>query len=115
MFNADLRTFFTGRVGNAAYMPSMADSLITLPEMLGIDKGASKAFGGQRAQGAVSVPAGLQMEQIKRNLSDNGVQMALQVIGIPLAFKYGKKILSKPVINPTNKLLRSIGIKELKV
>ena len=113
MFNADLRTFITGRI-NGAYRPSLADNVITLPEMLGFDRAATKGMGG-KPTGGVSIPAGLQMETIKRNVQANALTMGLQIVGLPLAFKYGKKILSKPVINPTNKLLRSVGIKELKV
>ena len=45
----------------------------------------------------------------------NGMSMVGQVIAIPLVFKFGKKFLSKPLINPANRLLRAAGIKEVKV
>ena len=46
---------------------------------------------------------------------ENGFTMMSQVIAIPLVFKFGKKFLSKPLINPANRLLRAAGIKEVKV
>jgi hypothetical protein len=113
MFNAGLKTFFTGRTGTSTiYNPNVADSVVTLPEMLGIDQ-----MGFKHGQPAVfkQVDAGLQMDNVKSNLKANGLSMAIQVIGIPFAFKMGKKFLAKPVINPANSILRSVGIKEVKV
>ena len=113
MFGAGLREFFTGRTGGSRiYNPQVLDKIVTLPEMLGIDQMGMK--GGQPAV-YKAVDAGLQMDNVKANLKENAFSMALQVIAIPLAFKFGKKMLAKPVLNPTNKLLRSVGIKEVKV
>ena len=55
------------------------------------------------------------MEALKMNLKENGAMMAVTVIGTPILFKFGKKILNKPIILPANRLLRSAGIKEVKV
>ena len=48
---------------------------------------------------------------IKKNLKDNGGMMVASLIGIPIAFKYGRKILGKTLINPTNRLLAPAGVK----
>jgi hypothetical protein len=113
MFNAGLRQFFTGRTGTSTiYNPNVTDTVVTLPEMLGIDQ-----MGMLHGKPAVfkQIDAGLQMDNVKTNLKENGLSMAFQVVAIPFAFKFAKKFLAKPVINPTNKLLRSVGIKEVKV
>ena len=55
------------------------------------------------------------MKALKMNLKENGAMMAVTVIGAPILFKFGKKILNKPLILPANRLLRSAGIKEVKV
>jgi len=55
------------------------------------------------------------MKALKMNLKENGAMMAVTVIGTPILFKFGKKILNKPLILPANRLLRSAGIKEVKV
>ena len=48
---------------------------------------------------------------LKRNLRVNGGMMLAQVIGIPIAFKYGRKLLGKTLIRPANRLLAPAGVK----
>ena len=36
-------------------------------------------------------------------------------VGVPIAFKLGKKLLAKPIINPINRTLKLVGIKGVKV
>jgi len=114
MFGAGLKEFFTGRTGKSTiYNPNVSDSAVTLPEMLGFDQ-----MGTRSGQSVVfrQVDAGVQMDNIKNNIKNNGLSMAIQVVGIPFAFKMGKKLLARPVINPVNRLLRNgLGIKEVKV
>ena len=55
------------------------------------------------------------MEALKKNLKENGAMMLVTVIGTPILFKFGKKVLNKPIILPANRLLRSAGIREVKV
>ena len=55
------------------------------------------------------------MAALKKNLKENGAMMAVTIIGTPILFKFGKKILNKPIILPANRLLRSAGIREVKV
>jgi len=57
-------------------------------------------------QGMGGVP-----EAIKKNLKDGGGMMIASLIGIPIAFKYGRKILGKSLIRPTNRLLAPAGVK----
>jgi len=47
---------------------------------------------------------------IRRNLVVNGGSMLFQLITIPIAFKMGKKLLSKPIIRPANRMLKMAGI-----
>ena len=47
---------------------------------------------------------------IRRNIGTNGTSMLLQLITIPIAFKMGKKLLSKPIIRPANRMLKMAGI-----
>jgi len=47
---------------------------------------------------------------IRRNISVNGGSMLVQLVAIPIAFKMGKKLLSKPIIRPANKMLKMAGI-----
>jgi len=51
----------------------------------------------------------------EKNLKENGWMMVATVIGTPILFKFGKKLLNKPIILPANRLLRSAGISEVKV
>ena len=122
MFNAGLREFITGQSPSSAYgtiyQPNTKDNVLTLPEMLGIDRKAktmTTTTGATVRVGGAVVSPGLQAQTIKDNLMENGFTMMSQVIAIPLVFKFGKKFLSKPLINPANRLLRAAGIKEVKV
>ena len=49
------------------------------------------------------------------NLKANGAMMVATVIGTPILFRFGMKLLNKPIILPANRLLRSMNIKEVKV
>lgn len=100
------------------YQPTDKDNVLTLPEMLGIDrqrKLMTNTKGQQLWTSGVMVDPGLQFENIKSNLMTNGMSMVGQVIAIPLVFRFGKKFLAKPLINPANKLIRMAGVKEVKV
>ena len=123
MFNASLKEFITGKTPNAAYgniyQPSTKDKVLTLPEMLGIDRKSQQAT-SNRTGGTYTLPSAvvdpsLQFQNIKDNLMANGFNMMTQVIAIPLVFKFGKKFLAKPIINPANRLIRAAGVKEVKV
>ena len=113
IFGANLKQFFTGRTGTSTiYNPNQADSIITLPEMLGIDQMGLKSG---RPVVYKQVSAGVQLDKMKSNIKANAVDMAVQVVAIPIAFRMARKFLGKPVINPANKMLRTVGIKEVKV
>ena len=47
---------------------------------------------------------------IRRNLRHNGGMMLAQIIGIPIAFKYGRKLMKKPIAM-TNKLIAPAGVR----
>lgn len=122
LFNSNLRQFVTGKTPSGGYgsmyQPTDKDNVLTLPEMLGIDrqrKLMTNTKGQQLWTSGVMVDPGLQFENIKSNLMTNGMSMVGQVIAIPLVFRFGKKFLAKPLINPANKLIRMAGVKEVKV
>jgi hypothetical protein len=83
---------------------------LTLKEVLGRATG-SQGDGIHRVGAfAGGIPA-----VVKRNLKENGAAMAMQVVGIPIAFSVAKKLLSKPVINPANRMLKQIGVTGVKL
>lgn len=55
------------------------------------------------------------MNALKKNFDEHGGKMLATVILTPMAFKIGKQLLNKPVILPANRLLKSVGIREVKV
>ncbi len=113
IFGADLRQFFTGRTGTSSiYNPNTGDSIVTLPEMLGIDQ-----MGMRNGQPAVfkSIDSGLQMDKLKANIKANAVPLVTQLVTIPFAFRMAKKLTAGSIVNPTNKMLRTVGIKEVKL
>ena len=55
------------------------------------------------------------MKVVKRNMQANGLQSVATAVLAPMAFKFARQVLSKPVINPANRMLKRVGIKEVKV
>jgi len=98
-FNCSLPTFIMGTKN----FGSDGSSVMSLPELLGV---GSAKFGGNYSTGNSF------QNQIVENIKTNGVSMATQLIAIPIAFRVGGKILSKPR-SMTNKMLRmsSLGVK----
>jgi len=99
-FNCSLPTFIMGNKG----FGFDGSSVMSLPELLGI--GDKVAFGGNYGAGRTF------QTQIVANIKANGVSMATQLIAIPIAFRIGGKVLSKPR-RITNKMLKmsSLGVK----
>jgi len=74
---------------------------ITLPEI------GSMLFGsGHGSTNNISF-----QDQVKANLRKNGGKMVASVVLIPIAFKYGRKLLGKPLITPANRLLKPAGVR----
>ena len=70
----------------------------------------SGLFGGTMGMSSDWQQRGL-MKAIQRNLKSNGGMMVAQLIGIPIAFKYGRKLLGKSLITPANRLLKPAGVR----
>jgi hypothetical protein len=51
----------------------------------------------------------------EKNMKANGAMALTTVIATPILFKLGKNLLSKPIITPANRLLKSVGLKGVKV
>jgi len=107
LFNADLKTFITGSKGASPYSPSNTDTVITLPELLGID--GSRMSINTMASVKVPFSSTGAMNVIRENIKANGVDMTLKLIFIPLGFKAATKLTSKPRTS-ANKLLTYTGL-----
>ena len=47
---------------------------------------------------------------MKRNIRTNGAMALAQIIGIPIAFRYGRKLMKKPIAS-ANRLLKPAGVR----
>jgi hypothetical protein len=116
MFNAPLREFLTSTTGGTGYGTGFSATQITLREILsgatGGDYGTqyTTTIGGKK--GTYGNKFG---DQVVANLKENGLMMAFNLIAIPVAFRVGKRVLAKSLINPVNRQIRMVGIRELKV
>ena len=52
---------------------------------------------------------------VKRNISEQMPLLITATVGVPLAFKFGKQILAKPLLNPLNRTLKMAGIKGVRI
>ena len=115
VFNADLRSFLMSEVG-AANTSGTKFTQITLRELLsGVKTGDygtqySATYQGKKSTYGVGIT-----EQLKANIKANGLMMAFNLIAIPVAFKVGRQVLAKPLINPVNRQIRALGVKGMKV
>ena len=74
-------------------------------------------------QGAISGNFGMSTQwqgiglrgAFEKNMKENGAMALTTVIATPILFKLGKNLLSKPIIAPANRLLKSVGLKGVKV
>jgi hypothetical protein len=109
MFSTSL-TDFVGVTENLNYNASSKyDGInnsweITLPEL------ARRAFGGSDGIASSSGVQGIG-NMVKSNLKKNGGMMVAQLVLIPIAFKFGQKMLGKSLIRPANRLLAPAGVK----
>jgi len=108
LFGTNLAQFITGK--NIGPWSNTSDNRnhswnLTGPELINALMGGS---GGMSSSYSV-------MEAMKRNIKMNGLNSVIQMVAIPLAFKVGRKVLAKPLINPINRAARSVGIKEVKL
>ena len=99
------------------YFPS--SSTVTLPELLGLDKGAQTYKGGNSLSGfsssAVSVPFGQGIQVLKDNARANAVQMMVQSIGVRAGFAIGKRLFSKQRSFLNNKVLKPLNMRSMVV
>jgi len=76
---------------------------ITAPEILNFIMGGSGGVSSSTFPGGIA-------DALKFNIRRNTPMMLAQFVAIPIAFKMGKKLLSKPVIRPANRMLKMAGV-----
>ena len=96
MFDTNLKTF--AGFGSKTQWDNSWE--LTATELMGLVFGGN---GGMSSQYSLSAA-------VKRNLKVNGGMMLAQIIGIPIAFRYGRKLLRKPM-TAANKLLKPAGVR----
>jgi len=101
LFQSNLMDFFTGNRDGVYRAGSDGSTRLTLPELIG--------WGSIKAGGNYSAGNDLQ-SVLTANLKANWVQMAVGVIGIPIAANVAMKLIRKPVILPLNRVLKSTGL-----
>jgi hypothetical protein len=109
LFNSNLSDFITGKKDGVYRAGGDGASRLTLPEILGA---GSIALGGNYGTSKTYTDLPTTM---KENLTSNGQMMIAQVVGIPVAVRVLKKMLAKPLINPANRMIRRVGINEVKI
>jgi len=110
LFDTNIGTFITGKniAGGFGDNARNNSNEVTLPEL------GNLLMGGSGGIYEGSFPGGLP-QVIKSNIKRNGFDSLVSMVTIPLMFKVGRKVLAKPLINPTNRALKSIGLKEVKL
>ena len=109
LFNTNIVEFMTG-ITDKGFRPGTDGSYtLTLPELIGIGPGG---VGGNYSD-LIKSQGGLH-KVVKDNVMNNGLIMAAQLIGIPVAFRMGSKLLKRPR-KQMNQLLKTAGITEVKV
>lgn len=109
MFNVGLPTFF-GLASNFDTTVSSANNSneITAKEILSGLTGMGDGYGIYTA--GESQWTGQLSQVLVSNLKRNAVPLMVTVVGVPMAFKLGKKVLGGPIIRPANRMLKAAGI-----
>jgi len=130
MFNASPVQFITGRtpytnprgtvgvIGNA-YLPSNTDSVITLPELFGVDSSKQNLVGPTGYMATVggssfAADPSAALATITANTKANIMPMLVQTVGTKLFFNVLKKATSKQR-SMINMGFKAVGVKEVKV
>lgn len=110
IFGTNIPTFFTGREVMGGFGANGVNNSweITGKELLDMAMGGT---GGQSGDWQEKGLGGA----IKKNLEHNGARALATAVVTPLVFRFGRRLLSKPLINPANRALKSMGVKEVKL
>lgn len=120
--NTNLFEFFTGRVenpnmsgGSAYYQPDNADSIITLPELLGIDRKATTQNGVFYPPKVHTASPSMAIAQVQNNIKENALSMGISAVVTIAGFKVADRVLAKSGIKRgVNKTMKFIGLNEVK-
>jgi hypothetical protein len=126
-FNVNPIQFITGRtavhagiapVGAPSYFPNSSDSVITLPELIGLDYTKAGRQGTQgpsmTSKGSFAADPSLALATISANVRANAGQMIIQTLGTRAAFAVAKRFTTKQR-SMMNKAFKTVGLKEVKV
>lgn len=125
MFNASPLQFITGRtavhagvhpVGAPSYFPRTTDSIITLPELIGLDPTMQSGSGSSMKLSKKSFTAdpSAALATITANARANAGQMIMQTVGTRAFFAILKRATGKQR-RMLNDGFKMVGLKEVKV
>jgi hypothetical protein len=112
-FGTDLQSFLLDGWARPATKGSDNSWELSLAEIVQglIPGGQGFGFGPQYMANAQKMGMGGFTAALQRNLqSQAGRQALATMVFAPIAFKVGKKVLQKPLINPVNKGLKQLGL-----
>jgi len=109
LFNTNLLTFVGLRqdFGHGFTVGNNSNEL-TAKEIIDRLMGGTGSMGGAWNEGGLP-------KALKYNFKQNGAMMLASIIGIPIAFKVGTKLLRKPILTPANRMLKAAGMTGVKV
>jgi len=113
LFGTNLPTFLTGKnfLGGFGENAKNNSWEVTLPELGNLLMGGKGGVADTYSyDGKTGIAAA-----VRRNIKENGFDSIVQMTLIPIGFNIARKVLRKPLLNPTNRALKSIGITEVKV
>ena len=110
MFGVNLPTFLGLRQDfGGGYSAGNNSNELTVREII------DGLMGGNAGMSSSWVAAGGIPAVLKSNLRRNAIPMVGAVVGIPIAFNVGKKLLRKPILTPANRMLKAAGLSGVKV
>ena len=54
-------------------------------------------------------------QAVRNNMKVYGTNAITTAVLTPILFNVGRKLLAKPLINPANRVLKQVGVKEVKL
>ena len=110
VFGANVMDFVTGRRDGVFDANRDGGLRITLPELAGF---SANGFSASKIGGSYG-NVGSFGNAVSQNIAANLTPLIVGVVGIPIAFKVGKQLAGKTLINPMNRGLKMVGLTGVK-
>ena len=107
---SNIPTFFMNRKIGDAWGPNGTNNSweFTAKELIDLAMGGTGGMSSQWQEKGVG-------KAVRHNMKEYGTNAIATAVLTPILFNVGRRVLRKPLLNPANRVLKQVGIKEVKL